>query len=197
MMTGRGTGLVGVALVGVVLMTGGAGADVVRLKSGNAIEVDAWRDAGDAIEFSAGGGIVRVPKSEVERVEGRPTRGDLPMYSAPAAPAPAPAALDRPAALKQMADLLRQGEGLTAQTVLTPAEKAAALRRLAEAWQGLAVPDALREVHAGGQRALQSAADAYLAEGQGPAPDAKERVDRAKTEMQAAQDEVKKIGEQG
>ena len=195
MMTGRGTSLVGVALVGVVLMTGGVGADVVRLKSGNAIEVDAWQDAGDAIEFSAGGGIVRIPKSEVERVEGRPTRGDLPMYSAPAAPAPV--GLDRSAVLKQMADLLRQGEGLTAQTVLTPAEKATALRRLAEAWQGLAVPDALREVHAKGQQALQSAADAYLAEGEGTAPDAKERVDRAKTEMQAAQDEVKKIGEQG
>jgi len=117
------------------------------------------------------------------------------MYSAPAAPAPA--GLDRSAALKQMADLLRQGEGLTAQTVLTATEKAGAFRRLGEAWQGLAVPDALRDVHAKGQQALQSVAEAYLAEGQGTAPDAKERVDRAKTEMQAAQDEVKKVGEQG
>ena len=183
-------------MVGVVVVASPVGAaDVVRLRNGSTIEVDAWRDAGDAIEFSAGGGIVRIPKSEVERVEGRPTRGDLPMYSAPAAPATA--GLGRSAALTQMADLLRQGEGLTAQTVLTPAEKATALRRLAEAWQGLAVPDALRDVHAKGQQALQFAAEAYTAEGQGTAPDAKERVDRAKTEMQAAQDEVKKVGEQG
>ena len=195
MMTRRGTGLVWVALAGGVLVAGAGAADVVRLRNGSTIEVDAWRDAGDAIEFSAGGGIVRVPKSEVEGVEGRPTRGDLPMYSAPAAPAPA--GLDRSAVLKQMADLLRQGEGLIAQSVLTATEKAGAFHRLGEAWQSLQVPEELRELFAKGRQALQSAAEAYTAEGQGTAPDAKERVDRAKTEMQAAQDAVKKVGEPG
>jgi hypothetical protein len=183
-------------MVGVILAATAAGADVIRLKNGSVIEVEGWRDAGDAIEFAVGGGIVRISKSDVERVEGQATRGDLRMYSAPPAPAAAPEALDRAQALKQMADLLRQGDGLGTQTALTAAEKAGAVRRLAEAWQALQVPDALKELHGKGGQALQTAAEAYAAEGSA-APDAKEKAERAKTAMQAAQDEVKKAGEAG
>jgi hypothetical protein len=186
--------LAGVTMIGVALAPGGATADVIRLKNGSVIEVEGWRDAGDAIEFSAGGGIIRILKSEVDRVEGPATRGDLPMYSAPAAPAPA--APDRAAALKQMTDLLRQGDGLGAQTVLTAAEKAGAVRRLAETWQALQVPEGLKELHGKGGQALQAAAEAYAAEGSAAA-DAREKAERAKAEMQAAQDDLKKAGEQG
>ncbi len=189
-----------ITLLGVVLCAGGllpavVAADVIRLKNGSSIEVEAWRDAGDAIEFAMGGGIVRIGKGEINTIEGSPTRGDLRMYSAPASP-PAPR-LDRAGAVKQMTDLLKQGEGLTAQTVLSPAEKASAFRKLGEAWRAVEVPDALRDVHAKGQQALQLAVAAFSAEGEGTAPDIKERLEKARTEIRAAQDEVKKAGEAG
>jgi hypothetical protein len=187
--------VLGVVLVA-LLATEPAGADTVRLKNGSALQVDGWRDVGDAIEFAFGGGIVRIGKDEIERVEGRPTAGDLLMYSAPPE-AGAAAGGDRGAAVKQMAELLKQGEGLAGQTVLTAAEKASALRRLGETWKGLRVPEALRELHAQGQQALQLLAEAYAAEGGGASPDARERVEKAKSEMQAAQDEVRKAGEAG
>ena len=116
------------------------------------------------------------------------------MYSAPPSAA---AGTDRAATAKQMTDLLKQGEGLLTQTVLAAAEKAAAFRRLGDAWKGLSVPDALRDVHAKGQQALQMLAEAYAAEGDGTAPDVKERIEKAKGEMQAAQEDVKRAGEQG
>jgi hypothetical protein len=180
--------LAGVAVIGIAL-SHAAAADVIRLKNGSVIEVDGWRDAGDAVEFSAGGGIIRISKSDVDRIEGQPTRGDLPMYSAPAPPP----ALDRAEALRQMADLLRQGAGLGAQTALTAAEKAGAARRLAEAWQALGVPEALKALHGKGGQALQAAAEAYASEGSA----AGENAERARAELQAAQDELKKAGEQG
>jgi len=189
--TGAVVGLVAAGVWGVADV---AIADTIRLKNGSTIEVEGWRDLGDVVEFAFGGGIVRIRRGEIEKIDGRATEGDLPMYSAPATPA---AAADRATLVKQMADLLKQGEGLVAQTVLTAAEKAAAFRRLGEAWKGLQVPDALRDAHARAQQALQMLAEAYTAEGEGTAPDAKERVEKAKGEMQAAQDEVKKAGEAG
>lgn len=180
-------------VVGIVSAT--AWADTIRLKNGSVIAVEGWRDVGDAVEFAFGGGIIRIGKGEIERIDGRPTAGDLPMYSAPATPAAA--GTDRGAMAKQMTDFLKQGEGLLAQTVLTAAEKAAAFRRLGEAWKGLSVPEALRDLHAKGQQALQMLAEAYAAEGEGTAPDVKERIEKAKGEMQAAQEEAKKAGEQG
>jgi hypothetical protein len=183
----------GVSVVVSVALALSAAADTIRLRSGSTLTVDAWRDAGDAIEAAVGGGIVRIDKRDVERVEGRATRGDLQMYSAPPGAAAAPS--DRAEALKRMADLLKQGEGLAAQAILTAAEKAAVFKRLAEAWAGLPVPDALREAHARGQQALQLLADAYVAESGGTAPDAKERVDKARAEIQAAQDEIRKASE--
>ena len=180
-------------VVGIAL-SATARADTIRLKNGSNIEVEGWRDVGDAVEFAFGGGIIRIGKSEIDKIEGRPTAGDLPMYSAPPSAA---AGTDRAATAKQMTDLLKQGEGLLTQTVLTAAEKAAAFRRLGDAWKGLSVPDALRDVHAKGQQALQMLAEAYAAEGEGTAPDVKERIEKAKGEMQAAQEDVKRAGEQG
>jgi hypothetical protein len=188
----------GIPVLGVVLVallaTEPAGADTIRLKNGSTLQVEGWRDVGEAIEFAFGGGIVRIRKDEIERVEGRPTTGDLLMYSAPPSAGAAPGG-DRTALVKQMADLLKQGEGLAAQTVLAAAEKASALRRLEEVWKALQVPDALREVHVRGQQALQLLAEAYAADSAGTSPDTRERVEKAKAEMQAAQDEVRRAGE--
>jgi hypothetical protein len=57
-------------------------ADFIYLKNGGIYYVRAWRSVGDEIEFSAGGGIIRVQMSEVYRIEGKETAGDLMMYSA-------------------------------------------------------------------------------------------------------------------
>lgn len=189
--------LIVISLVGLAL-PGGAGADVIHLTNGHAIEVEAWRDAGDAIEFARGGGIIRISKIEIARIDGKTTRTDLRMYSAPVTAPASTAALDRPAAVKEMLDLLTQGEALFSQTVLLATEKAGALRRLGEKWTALSVPDGLREAHAEGQRALQVAAEAFTAEGAGTAPDTKERIVAARTGVQAALEQVKKAsGEQG
>lgn len=193
--------LVGVALAAASVSSTVATADVIHLVNGSVIEVDAWRDAGDAIEFARGGGIIRISKAEIQRIDGKPSGRDLKMYSAPASPtSPAGrgATLDRSAAVKEMLDLLKQGEGLFAQTVLSPADKAGAFRRLGEKWQALAVPDVLREAHTRGQGALQVAAEAFAAEGEGTVPDAKERIESAKTGIQEAQSQVRRAGgEQG
>ena len=76
------------AWIGLLLVLGGAGtaaADVIHLVGGGTLQVDAWRDVGDAIEFTRLGGILRIPKADVVRIEGNTTSKDLRMYSAPAA----------------------------------------------------------------------------------------------------------------
>ncbi len=176
-------------------VAGLAAADVIHLENGATIEVEAWRDVGDAIEFASGGGIIRIGKGEIRRIDGKTEKIDLRMRSAP--PSASAATLDRPAAAKEMLDLLRQGEGLFGQTVLTAGEKATAFRRLGEKWQALSVPETLRDTHTQGQRALQVAAGAFTAEGEGTAPDVKERLEAAKKGVQDAQEQVKKVGEEG
>lgn len=171
-------------------------ADVIHLKTGGAIQVDAWRDVGDAIEFTRGGGIIRIAKAEIARIDGQTTSTDLRMYSAPASVG-RPASLDEPAATKEMLDLLRQGEALFGQSVLTSVEKAGAFRRLGEKWQALAVPDALTAVHALGQQALQVAMEAHTAESQGTVPDVKERLEAARSGIRDTVSEVRKVGGEG
>ena len=178
------------ALVAGLVIPETVAADVIHLTNGRAIEVEAWQDAGDAIEFAMGGGIIRISKAEVQKIDGTPTRAGLKMYSAP--PSAATSSLDTSASVKQMADLLKQGEGLFAQTILSPAEKAGAFRRLSYKWREFEVPEALQEAHGRGLRALQLAAEAFGAEEEGALPNVKERIEAARTEMQAAQDEVKK-----
>jgi hypothetical protein len=184
--------LAGLALAIAVGFPGWAGADVIHLTNGSALEVTAWRDAGDAIEAALGGGIVRIDKRDIRGIDGAPSSGDLPMHSAPASAASGSPAADRPAAVKAMRGLLQQGQGLFAQTVLTAAEKAEAFRRLGERWRALTVPEALRDVHTRGQQALQIAAEALAAEIQGTLPDVKERLESARAALKDAQDQVGK-----
>jgi hypothetical protein len=184
-----------VALLALVVVMGPVSllhADVIHLKNGNRLEVEGWKDAGDSIEFMMGGGIIRISKGEVAKVDGRPTRGDFKMYSSGVSTATGP--LDERAAIGQMADLLKQGEALFAQTVLSPSEKAGAFRRLAEQWRGVEVPEPLRSTHSRGDAAIQMAVEVF---GDDAAPDLRERVDRAKAELVAVQDEIKKLGPQG
>jgi|RhiMetdeSRZDD1v2_1073273.scaffolds.fasta_scaffold124927_2 hypothetical protein len=185
----RGLRLV-LALAMVVGLAGALHADVIHLKNGNRLEVEAWKDAGEVIEFMMGGGIIRISKAEVQKIDGKPTRGDFRMYSSGVSTASGP--VDEKAAVGQMADLLKQGEALFGQTVLSPSEKAGAFRRLGEQWRGFEVPDPLRPTHGRGDAAIQMAVEAFSAEED--APDAKDRVAKAKTELAAVQDEVKKLG---
>lgn len=85
--------VVGLGLPGLAL------ADVIHLKNGNSITVRAWRDLGDAIEFARYGGVVRIRKEEILRIEsdvpaGAPTASRA-VEPAPAAPQPGPTA-ERP-----------------------------------------------------------------------------------------------------
>lgn len=202
---GKRVSLWGVAQAVVIVgMASVSAADVIHLTNGSVIQVDAWRDVGDAIEFARGGGIIRILKADIAKIDGQSTRTDLRMYSAPASvtpAAPAPAGggpvLERAAAVKEMTDLLKQADGLFAQTVIDPKEKAAAFRRLGEKWQALSVPEALRETHGQGQQALQIAAEAFTVTSEGTAPDAKERVEKAKTALTDAQAAVQKAGGAG
>lgn len=188
----------GLLTAGGTWSAGLASADVIHLVNGAAIEVEAWRDVGDAVEFARGGGIIRISKAEIRRIDGKSQSHDLRMRSAPPGAAASTSAGDRATAAKEMLDLLKQGEGLIGQAVLSAVEKAGALRRLSEKWRGLDVPDALREPHAKGQQGLQMATEAYVAEDEGTAPNVKERIDQAKAAIQEAQEELKKsAGEQG
>jgi hypothetical protein len=166
-------------------------ADVIHLKNGNRLEVEGWKDAGDAIEFMMGGGIIRISKAEIQKIDGRPTRGDFRMYTSGVSSSTG-GALDQAAAVTQMADLLKEGEALFGQAGLSASEKAGAFRRLGEQWRGFEVPEAARNAYSKGDAAIQMAAEAFSAPE--TASDAKERVDKAKAELTAAQDEVKKLG---
>ncbi len=185
----RGSALGG--WVGLVVAAGAAppaGADVIHLTNGNTIQVDAWRDAGDEVEFSWGGGIIRILKTEIKGIEGTKHSRDLRMYSAPASPTAASTANGASAVGREMSQILREGEALFMQTVLDAQAKASAFRRLTEKWRGLEVPPDLQDLHGRATRALQMSAEAYEAESEGTAPDARERVEAAKkvfTEVQA------------
>jgi hypothetical protein len=179
--------------------SGPAGADVIHLTSGSAIEVDAWRDVGDAIEFTRSGGIIRIDKRDILRIDGQSVRQDLRMYSAPAGLSGSAlrAASTREAALRQMTELLGQGNDLFGQSVLSARSKADAFRRLGAKWREIEAPEALREPLARGQEALQIAVEAYTAEDEGTAPNAKERVEAARKTLQEAQGLLKKAGAEG
>jgi hypothetical protein len=187
------------AAVAAGLLVLGAGsvapADVIHLTNGNVIQVDAWRDAGDAVEFTRGGGVVRILKSDIQRIEGNTRSNDLRMHSAPAAAGSTAArgAATAPAAAREMAQLLREGEALFTQTVLDAPAKATAFRRLIEKWRGLEVPEPLRDAHDRAERALQESAEAFTADAEGTAPDAKERVEAARRNFTEAQAEVEKF----
>ena len=194
----RGRGLT--AVVGVVAAVAAgpaARADVIFLTNGNTIEVDAWRDTGDAVEFTRGGGIIQILKADISRVEGMNQSRDLRMYSAPASATVVPTASSSSAAAREMSQVLKEGEALFIQTVLDAQAKASAFRRLGEKWRALEVPSNLQELYGRAGRALQLSVEAFEAESEGTAPDAKERIAAAKkafTEVQAEIDQQSKEG---
>jgi hypothetical protein len=172
-----------------------ARADVIHLTSGNTIQVDAWRDAGHAVEFTRGGGIVRILKTEIERIEGTNQSRDLRMYSAPASATTAPTVNSTSATAREMSQVLKEGEALFIQTVLDVRAKAAAFRRLGEKWRGLQVPSGLQELHGRATRALELSAEAFEAESEGT--DAQQRIEAARkvfTEVKTEVDQQSKEG---
>lgn len=185
------------AVAGLMLVTGLAPpplvlADVIHLKNGSRIEVDAWRDLGDAIEFASGGGLVRISKVEVQKIDGKPTRSALRMY--PSGPAGGPvASLDRAAAATQMLELLGRAEGLLGQEVMSADEKAGAFRRLVASWQGFEAPAEFGEAYSKGQKALQAGVDVFAAEDAGS--EVGGRVEALRKELREAQEEIKKAAE--
>ena len=195
-MTGRGLAA-GVGLVAVLAAVPTARADVIFLTNGQAIQVDAWRDAGDAVEFARGGGIIRILKIDIRRIEGMNQSRDLRMYSAPASATAVPTASSSSAAAREMSQVLKEGEALFTQTVLDSQAKASAFRRLGEKWRALQVPSDLQDLHGRANRALRMSEEAFEAEYEGTAPDVKERIEAAKklfTEVQAEVDQQSKEG---
>ena len=174
-----------------------ARADVIHLRSGGTVQVDAWRDAGDAVEFASGGGIIRILKADISRIEGSNQTRDLRMYSAPPSATVVPTTSSATAAAREMSQVLKEGEALFIQTVLDAQAKSSAFRRLTEKWRALSVPSDLQDLHGRAARALQMSTEAFEAEAEGTAPDAKERIESAKkafTEVQAEVDRQSKEG---
>lgn len=84
--------LVGLVLAATLLCPRGLLADVIHLKNGSSIEVTAWRDTGDAIEYIRFGGTVRISKEDVLRIDRAAPRTDLPPASPPPVATPPPPA---------------------------------------------------------------------------------------------------------
>jgi hypothetical protein len=194
----RGRGLAAVVgLMTMAVVAPAARGDTIFLTSGSTIQVDAWRDTGDAVEFARGGGIIRIPKSDISRIEGTSQSRDLRMYSAPASATVVPTANNSAAAVRGMSEVLKEGEALFAQTVLDAQSKASAFRRLGEKWRALEVPGDLLDLYSRAGQALQMSAEAFEAESEGSAPDSKERIEAAKkafTEVKAEVDQQSKEG---
>jgi hypothetical protein len=179
-----------VALTTVIATASAARADVIHLMNGNTIQVDAWRDAGDAVEFARGGGIIRIPKSDISRIEGSTQSKDLRMYSAPASATAVPTANNAPAAIKEMSAVLTEGAALFGQTSLDAQAKASAFRRLGDRWRALEVPSDLLDLYSRASRALQMSADAYDEDSQGVSADSKERIEAAQKAVAEVKAEV-------
>jgi hypothetical protein len=176
----RGAGLAATVGLLVAATAPAARADVIHLTNGGTIQADAWRDVGDAVEFARGGGIIRVLKTDIRRIEGTTQSRDLRMYSAPASATVVPTASSSTAAAREMSLLLKEGEALFSQTVLEAESKASAFRRLTAKWRALEVPSALLDLHGRATRALEVSTEAFTAEAEGTAPDAKERIEAAR-----------------
>ena len=176
----RGARLAAVIAILTAAAAPAARADVIHLTNGNTIQVDAWRDVGDAVEFARGGGIIRILKSEIRRIEGANQSTDLRMYSAPASATAVSTASNSTAAAREMSQVLKEGEALFSQTVLDAEAKASAFRRLTAKWRALEVPSTLQELHGRATRALEVSTEAFTADAVGTAPDAKERIEAAK-----------------
>jgi hypothetical protein len=193
----RGSALGTVVVLVVAVVALAARADLIHLTSGGTIEVDAWRDAGDAVEFTRGGGIVRILKTEIERIDGTNRSRDLRMYSAPASATAVATVNSTSAAAREMSQVLKEGEALFIQTVLDAQAKAAAFRRLGEKWRGLQVPSGLQDLHDRAARALELSVEAFEAESEGIAPDVKQRIEAARKVFTLVQTEVDQQSKEG
>ena len=194
----KGRGLA--AAVGLVASLAGAPAaraDVIFLTNGNTIQVDAWQDTGDAIEFARGGGIIRILKSEISRIEGTNQSRDLRMYSAPASATAVPTASNAGAAAREMSQVLKEGEALFGQSVLDAQSKATAFRRLNEKWRAIQVPADLQPLYDRAGRAVQMSMEAFEADSEGTAPDTKARIEAARKAFTEVQAEVDKQSKEG
>jgi hypothetical protein len=168
-------------------------ADVIHLKNGNRLEVEGWKDVGDAVEFMMGGGIIRISKAEIQKIDGRPARGDFRMYTSGVSTSTGGSA-EAGTVVTRMTDLLKQGEALFGQS-LPAGEKATAFLQLGEQWRGLEVPENAKEAHGLGGAAIQMAAEAFAA---GDAtPEAQGKVEKAKAAVTAAQEEIRKLAGAG
>jgi hypothetical protein len=185
------------AVVGLMVVVSVAQADVIYLTNGNTIQVDAWRDTGDAVEFTRGGGIIRILKTEISRIEGTNQSRDLRMYSAPASATAVSTATSSTAAAREMSVILKEGEALFGQTVLEAQTKASGFRRLAEKFRALTVPGELLELYGRATRALQMSVEAFEADSEGTTPDTKERIEAAKKAFTEVQAEVDKQSKEG
>jgi len=195
-MSRRGLATV-VALAAVLVAAPAVRADIIYLTNGNTIQVDAWRDTGDAVEFARGGGIIRILKTDISRIEGTSQTKDLRMYSAPAGATVVPTANNSPAAIREMSEVLKEGETLFSQTVLDGQAKASAFRRLGEKWRALQVPGDLLDLYGRAGRALQMSAEAFEADSEGTSPDSKERIEAAKKAFSDVKAEVDQQSKEG
>ena len=142
-------------------------------------------------------GIIRILKSDIRQIEGTNQTRDLRMYSAPASATTVATASSAPAAAKEMSQVLKEGEALFGQTVLDAQAKVTAFRRLTEKWRALELPSNLQDLHGRAARALQMSTEAFEAEAEGTAPDAKERIESAKKVFAEVQAEVNQQSKEG
>ena len=190
-------GLGAVVALGAVAAAAPAWSDTIYLTNGNTIQVDAWRDAGDAVEFARGGGILRILKSDIRRIEGTTQSKDLRMYSAPASATAVPTAGNSTAAIREMSQVLKEGEALFSQTVVDAQSTASAFRRLEQRWRALEVPSELGALYGRAGRALQMSAEAFESESEGTSPDSKERIEAAKKAFGEVKAEVDQQSKEG
>jgi hypothetical protein len=202
------SGLIAVLALGTV---GAAAADVIHLTNGSELRVEAWRDVGDAVEVAVGGGLMRISKSDIRKIDGKARRGDLYLRSNPTTAAVSTPAEGQGAGasgsgagappdsgvspeVAAMQDLVAEGQALFGQGALTSAEKAAGFRRLAERLQSVSPPDRLRGSHARAGQAFQAAIAAYQAESQNPGDPTtrlSSRLEAARGELGQVQQEIK------
>ena len=190
-------GLAAVVALTAVAAAAPAWSDTIYLTNGNTIQVDAWRDAGDAVEFARGGGILRILKSDIRRIEGTSQSKDLRMYSAPASATAVPTASNSTAAIREMSQVLEEGEALFSQTVVDAQSTASAFRRLEQRWRALEVPSDLVDLYGRAARALQMSAEAFEADSEGTSADSKERIEAAKKTFADVKADVDKQSKEG
>jgi len=181
----------------------GARAEVVYLANGSRLVVDGWREDEDRDElvFFVGGGRVSFAKTEVTKIEdGPPVEVASPFLVGPGwtatgvTPPPAPPVAPRlklaaDDAVQRMRALLKQGEALFGDRLLSPAQKTRALQWLDQRWQEMDVAEPLHGAYERGYRALRLAAEAFVALGAG-IPEAAARTAAAAVAVRDAEAEL-------